>query len=287
MRGRAVVASTRSATPARARRVARASRGALRRPLAGLALLAASAVLYGLTVAPPFTLEPSAVEVRGAVHTDPDAVRRALGLDDRQPRNVFRLRTREMAEALTALPAVTAADVRVVLPDRLVIELREREAILVWRSGRRAFLVDAEGTLFAPAADDSTARLPAVVDARALAPARVGDRLEGSDLAAVRRIAALTPRLLGSGARHLRFAIDDRDGFTVAAEPRGWTAIFGFYTPTLRPPSLIEKQVQCLTALLARDERAVRTVYLSPDRERCGTFQPARSGRSSPSPAPP
>ena len=40
------------------------------------------------------------------------------------------------------------------------------------------------------------------------------------------------------------------DGFVIRADPQGWLAIFGFYTPSLRTPELIPGQVRLLRSLL-------------------------------------
>ena len=43
----------------------------------------------------------------------------------------------------------------------------------------------------------------------------------------------------------------------LTAEPHGWRAIFGSYTPTLRPPDMIARQVQCLRSLLGQRTRPI------------------------------
>ena len=91
------------------------------------------------------------------------------------------------------------------------------------------------------------------------------------------QIAALTPALVGSAALTLAFSVDDSRGFVVSAAPGGWRAVFGIYTPTLRPPSEIAQQVQCLRSLLATGESAIDTIYLAPQDDRCGTYLPRPS----------
>ena len=56
------------------------------------------------------------------------------------------------------------------------------------------------------------------------------------------------------------------------SEDRGWRALFGYYTPTLQPPEVIPRQVQCLQWLLASEERKLETVRLALSDETCGTF---------------
>jgi hypothetical protein len=101
--------------------------------------------------------------------------------------------------------------------------------------------------------------------------------VDPTETAAMLQIGALTPTMVGSNASSLTFGATDADGFVVTAEPYGWRAVFGFYTPTLRPPSQIAQQVQCLRSLLATGEAAIDTIYLAPSDDRCGTYLPRPS----------
>lgn len=255
-------------------RVARVSaRRRSTRILALVVLVAAAASLYGVSVSEAFALRSDGFEVSGARLTGSDAVRAAAERGGGGPgANLFALRTDAVAAQLEGLPAVAEAGVRVALPDRLILELREREPILVWVVGTRRLLVDVEGFLFAE--DRGTgAALPAVGDARAASAAlAVGGRLEPVDLAVARQLGAIRPAQLGSSAGSLVLAISDSEGYTMDAAPGLWHAVFGIYTATLRPPTLVPQQVQCLTSLLAGREPRVATVYLAPAGERCGTF---------------
>jgi cell division septal protein FtsQ len=252
--------------------VERASAGAPGRILAGIVLFAAAAALYGVSASDAFAVEPSAVEIRGARWTSEAALKGVLGLAESRP-NLFRLRTGELVERLRTLPAVAGADVRAVLPDRLVVEVRERAPIAVWAAGERRLLVDVDGVLFAEARGEVGTELPVVLDGReASAGLRVGERLEPVDLAVARTVGAVTPLDVGSSATALRVTIDPELGWLLESEPPSWRAVFGLYTPTLRTAEIVPRQVQCLRELLAGREREVATIYLSPGGDRCGTF---------------
>ena len=80
----------------------------------------------------------------------------------------------------------------------------------------------------------------------------------------------------------LELSVRDDDGFVMTAQPQGWQAIFGNYTPNLRPTDLIPSQVQCLASLLRPSEADVGTVYLAPLDGRCGTYLPAGTPSESP-----
>jgi hypothetical protein len=100
-------------------------------------------------------------------------------------------------------------------------------------------------------------------------------------LDAALRLGSLQPADLGTAATHLDIRVDDEDGFVMTADPVGWSATFGFYTPTLRTTELIPGQVRLLRSMLAQaGEDTVLKVILADDRS--GTRIP----RPSPSPTP-
>jgi hypothetical protein len=98
----------------------------------------------------------------------------------------------------------------------------------------------------------------------------VGDRIDPVDFDAAARLGSLHPADFGSGAAALHVRIDDEQGYTVSTGKDGWTAVFGFYTPTIRRTELIPGQVRLLAGLLAGREETVATVLLAD--ERAGTY---------------
>jgi cell division septal protein FtsQ len=243
-----------------------------KRLLAAVTLLASAAAFYGATSSSAFELER--LDVSGASQAAPPDVRHAVETVIGERPNLFRVRSADIAEAVSALPAVRAAHVTVALPDRLVVGVIERVPILTWRTESAAFLVDAEGRLFLTAPlDDPRPDLPVVRDSREFATAfELGSWLEPADLAAVRQLGALTPRDLGSKATSLQLTVDDTQGWTLAAAPRSWRAVFGFYTSRSRRAELIPAQVQCLRALLGTGETKIDRIFLGRPGERCGTY---------------
>jgi hypothetical protein len=69
--------------------------------------------------------------------------------------------------------------------------------------------------------------------------------------------------------------VTDENGFVVSAMPGGWSAVFGFYTPSLRRPDLIAGQVRLLRSLLGGREPSVDRVILASDTS--GTLIPRPS----------
>ncbi len=133
---------------------------------------------------------------------------------------------------------------------------------------------------------DPEAALPVVVDSRLpAAPPAIGTFLPADDVAVMRQLLALTPTSLGSRAAALQLRVDEYDGYVLSSD-RGWQAVFGHYTPTLQPPSVVPRQVQCLRWLLAAEERRLERVRLAVSDDGCGTFtlfgQPDRARSPSP-----
>ena len=107
----------------------------------------------------------------------------------------------------------------------------------------------------------------------------MGSTLDPVVLDAALRLGSLRPADLGTAATKLAIRLDDQDGFVMTADPVGWSATFGFYTPTLRTTDLIPGQVRLLRSLLAGREDEVQRIILADDRS--GTYVP----RPSPSPS--
>lgn len=117
-----------------------------------------------------------------------------------------------------------------------------------------------------------SADLPTVDDGRLVdEPPTMGSRLPLADLAVMRQLLALTPELLDSRAEELWLRVDQLDGYVLASD-RGWQAVFGHYTPSLQPPEVVPRQVQCLRWLLASRERELERVRLAVTDDECGTF---------------
>ena len=240
------------------------------RAAALLGLLASAGALYGLALTPAFTLARTDIpELRWTTReAAASAIATPFGV------NLFRLRTAPIEARLRALPGVADAHVSVSLPDTLVVEIQEREAILDWAVDDVRFLVDRTGVLFALApADGTAAGLPAITDSRATsARLAVGSRLDPVDMDAATRLGSLVPIDLESSATSLVIAVTDANGFVVGTVPRSWIAVFGLYTPSLRTPAIIPGQVRLLRSLLAGREEAIERVILAD--EDSGTFIP-------------
>ena len=132
---------------------------------AALALLLSAAAIYGLAATSAFGF--SDLRITGATITGEAAIRDRLGLA--KGTNLFEIPTDPLAEVLTEIPAVAAADVSVGLPDTVTVDIHERQPILVWRVDDRRWYVDDTGLLFAEAPTSppgDLAGLPVIADDR-------------------------------------------------------------------------------------------------------------------------
>jgi cell division protein FtsQ len=242
-----------------------------------LVLLAGLGGLYGLVGSGTFTARHTTVT--GATWTAQDAILAALAIP--QSQNVFTVSSAALAGRLAAIPAIRTTRVEIALPDEIRVAVTERQALVVWQAGTRRYLVDESGLLFAELGDTppaAAAALPVIDDHRAAADALlVGTTIDPVTLDAALRIGSLKPADLGSVATQLAIHVDDVDGFSLTASPAGWTAVFGFYTPTLRTTDLVPGQVRLLRSLLYGREAAVLRIVLADDRS--GTYVP-RPGAS-------
>jgi hypothetical protein len=239
-----------------------------------LALLAAVAGLYGLAATGAFAVQRTTIV--GATWTPEVTVRSVLAIPVDQ--NLFALRTVDLEARLLGIPAIRRASVTVALPDEVRVAVTERQPLVAWQVGTHRFLVDASGLLFGEVDGVVTAvaalpALPVIDDRRAVsAGLGIGSVLDPVSLDAALRLGSIVPTDVGSAASGLDLRVDDTEGFVMRPRPAGWTAVFGFYTPTLRTTALIPGQVRLLRSLILGREEAVAKVILADDRS--GTYIP-------------
>ena len=285
MSGRPVARRSRTTLPSRrSRPIRRASAGLSgARAGAALAMLVAAAAIYGVGASSAF--DYVRLQVNGLALTDQADVEKALA--GVRGENLFRLQTGPLQRALEALPTVERASVDVRLPGTLAVAIQERRAVLVWQVGDRRYLTDADGALFLEVPAKPTAQaaaLPVVVDRRAAsAGLTTGALLDPVDLDAATRLASLVPADVGSSAASLAVEVTDQNGFVVVAKPDGWSAVFGFYTPSLRTTALVPDQVRLLRSLLIGREQLVDKVILASATD--GTYVPRATPTASAKPS--
>ena len=274
-----------SAGPRRTPTIRRASAGLTPvRAGAMLALLLSGAAIYGMANSTAF--QYGRMQLDGATYTAAADVEALL--DDVRGANLFQLRTGPLAAAVAELGTVRAADVRIQLPDTLVVDVEEREPILVWAIGNRTFLVDADGQLFARLGDTPPAgvdELPRIDDRRAAsAGLSIGGTIPPIDLDAATRLASLVPGDVGSAHDRLLVTVNDANGFVLRTHPSDWAAVFGYYTPSLRTTDIIPGQVRLLRSLLLGREGLIERIVLASETD--GTYIPKPTPKPTKAPAP-
>ena len=244
-------------------------------------MLASAGAIYGVGASPAFGYVT--LRLDGVVYTDRSVAEGAIA--DARDQNLFRLSTGPLRSALERLTTVESAGVAVELPGTLHVTLHERVPVLVWRVGARRYLADSDGNLFGRLSDrapSQAADLPVIDDRRAAsAGLSVGTRLDPQDVDAATRLASLVPADVGSDASALAVRVTDENGFIIRADPQGWLAIFGFYTPSLRTPDLIPGQVRLLRSLLIGREPLLERIILASATD--GTYVAKPTPRPSPS----
>jgi cell division protein FtsQ len=281
MTGRPVADGTRAPLPGRRTRPVRRASARLSPARAGaaLAMLVSAAAIYGVGASSAFAY--TRLQIDGLTFTQQADVEAAMA--GARGENLFRLETRPLEVALESLPTVDRVSVDVRLPGTLAVTVTERRPVLVWQVGDDRYLTDADGALFlrlpaTPSPD--AAALPVVADRRAgSSDLKAGSRLDPVDLDAATRLASLVPADIGSSAGSLAVEVTDQNGFVVSAKPNGWSAIFGFYTPSLRTTALVPEQVRLLRSLIVGREQLVDRVILASGTD--GTYLPRATPKAS------
>jgi cell division septal protein FtsQ len=153
-----------------------------------------------------------AFEVSGLRVLNQTEVVQATGLQDY---SVFFIDPRFAEEKLRQMPQIRQARVSLVLPDRVVIEVEEREPAAVWQQDRLVFWIDREGLAFP--ARQNRPELPTIhaLDAVSLADSAV----RKSALDAVAILKGLKPGLKN-------FDWSTTNGISITDE-HGWRVHFG------------------------------------------------------------
>jgi cell division septal protein FtsQ len=237
-----------------------------------LAMLLSAFAIYGVGASPAFDF--SDLRIEGATYTDPEAVQRSV--EPARGENLFLLSTAPLIAELRNIATVADARIGIALPGTLVVTIDEREPILVWKIGSQRYLVDRDGLLVGRLGDDAppaAEQLTTVVDERARSAVfGVGVRLDPVDVDAATRLSSLTPAQISSVAGRLAVVVTDDHGFELREQPKGWTAIFGFYTPRLRRTDIIPGQVRLLSRLLEGREAEIDSIVLADEHD--GTYIP-------------
>ena len=250
---------------------------------AQLRRLALGALLLASFLLPPVAARASLttvnqISVVGTLLLDPDAVIAAANIPIGSSLLGVNLRAAE--EAVAALPLVASVRVSAGLPDGIQIRVREKSLLLRWQIGDSIYAVSESGELLgetatldlAPSAAAALATAPLLFDDRTSSPLPTVGQLTATELDVATRLASLTPEDLGTAATTLTLRLLSDFGFVVEATGPAieWNAVFGIYSATIRPTSMIPGQVRLLRSLLAGRESRIGWVILADDQ--AGTY---------------
>lgn len=215
-----------------ARRNRRRSR--LPRIFALLVILAGEVVAVGLTD-PRFNLKR--IEVRGVNVLTPEQVVNHSGL--LLGTNLFRVPVETVQQRLRTLPPVAEVRLNRRLPDRLVIWVRERQAVACVAAQNALFEVDAEGVVFRM--DSSPPRGIPLVSGLEGETLRLGDRLP-------EKLTRTLNRCLAAGKKAMPTETIGR----ISIDPNGnlcLNRVTLAYEVRLGPPERLDDKLALLVAL--------------------------------------
>ena len=266
---------------------------------AQLRRLALGALLLASFLLPPVAARASLttvnrISVVGTLLLDPDAVIAAANIPIGSSLLGVNLRAAE--DAVAALPLVASVRVSAGLPDGIQIRVREKSLLLRWQIGDRVYAITERGELLgetaslnlAPSAAAALALAPLLYDDRTPSPLPTVGQLTATELDVATRLASLTPEDLGTAATTLTLRLTSDFGFVVEATGPAiaWNAVFGIYSATIRPTSMIPGQVRLLRSLLAGRETRIGWVILADDQAGTYTAKGVRPPPPSVSPSP-
>jgi cell division protein FtsQ len=116
-------------------------------------------------VARVFGLRLDAITISGQRELTTREILDAAGFSDRN--SLLLLNAHEVRDRLKAVPLVRDADVRKLYPNRLMIDIVEREPYALWQKDGQVVVVSADGTVIDAMRDQRFASLPFVVGASA------------------------------------------------------------------------------------------------------------------------
>lgn len=181
--------------------------------LVGLAvLLASSGLLYDLASSPTFGV--ARLTVVGNRLVAPGEVEALAALNGQ---NLFWLERSKIAQIVRQLPPVGQAEVVLELPDRVLIQLGEREPVAIWVTGDVPYLIDREGIVLA--ARPAPGPLPIVRDALNQ-PVAPGQRVPADPVRTATRLDGLLATEFGPRERQFVFAPDTGLQVIQAVGPR-------------------------------------------------------------------
>ncbi len=156
-------------------------------------------------------------EISGIQYMSPSRARTIAHVSGQ---TIFKVDPKEIEELLESLPEVKDANVKVGWPNHVVIEIEERQPVMVWHDAGQTWVLTADGLAFY-----HRGSIPGLVHVQSLTSVlKIGDPLDPV-IGKEKIIAAYDLSLLLGNEGPLLY--DTQHGFGFRDE-RGWMAYFGF-----------------------------------------------------------
>ena len=210
------------------------------------------AALYFLLASPTFRVTQA--QVNGLTRLSAAEVNSALGLGGRL---VFFLKPEDIINQLrVSYPEIASAQVNISLPDQVVLDVKERQPVLLWQQGSGYTWIDETGVAFRPSGDVTGLVQVAALGSPPGGPAPANDLLSPASYVApdlVKTALALAPSMPQGSA----MTYDPTSGFGWT-DSRGWQVFFG----TGSKDAALKLQIyQSLVDSL--NQRGIAPVYIS------------------------
>jgi len=106
--------------------------------------------------------------------------------------SIFWINPAQVEATIASLPNIKEARVHCGLPDRVTIEVVERQPQIVWQQGDKRYWVDEEGTVLPARGELAEATVIVALDER---PVQPGDRVDPQVIAGAQKLRSLLPEL--------------------------------------------------------------------------------------------
>lgn len=130
--------------------------------------------------------------------------------------SIFWINPAQIETAVASLPNIKEAEVHCGLPDKVTIQVVERQPQVIWQQGEKRYWIDEEGTVLTARGELTGATVIVDLDER---PVQPGDRVDPQVIAGAQKLRSLLPELAA-----VQYA--PRTGISFQSE-QGWPIYLG------------------------------------------------------------
>ena len=127
--------------------------------------------------------------------------------------SIFFMDPQELEEAISRVPDIREAEVQLSLPNRMMVNVRERQALVVWHTGQERYGVDDEGTVVSLPTEGEPSVLIRDLDST---PRQPGEHIDLDIIAAAERYQALLPGFTEFGySQQYGLSLENEQGWRI------------------------------------------------------------------------